>query len=362
MADVSFTLSIEQIKQIKKAFKPVSVKDMSRITLTPNKVSFAIEDEGIFLNIDLSLADGTFNLNGNESFVFFYSKKHLFTTFDTVEKDLYIKVSDSDITFVIDETELNLSLMDIQIYLDITYTETMKTSIAGDLFSSLCSRLSANTSIGGIRPYMTVGKNFIYGTSTTFTSTKKGLEGFYPIEGQSGVSVPREFLKYMCNSTQFGQKVDFIYDEDKNLLIVRNGNVYYGVSIISTAFPDLSGYIDGEFEAYSKFSGKQLQSSLNKLLIPLLTTSDQADSKVFKFHMESSSSKAEISVLDNTNKISTDKWNMVQQKGDIEVYLNIYAFLSSIGAMNEQIEISILDSYIKIEDSLQNLILATSAD
>lgn len=349
-ANLSFSLTEEQMGRIKNTFSPIQFEDKVRFEFHENgQIIVATVDKGVRAWIELSTVE--MNLNGEKYQEFYLDKARINKLADACNGNLNFSVAEGELEVKIGSIDLHITLPMFELALDEEVPEEGKFEhLSSESVADLCERCLSSKGAGPFMlPVMTMGSEWLYGTNQSITVVKGGFMDMK-------VNVVPSFLDYVHNLCFTKEDVKFELDPTGNTLTVSSDNVYYRIGTQLTDFNDMSPLFEETENASVQLNTLETISDLSVLSIPLIGIDDATFT--IKAGGDEDIDGLAISVKDEGNKLSYSNWEVIESKGEFDVTLNINAYLQVVNAMaKENVSFSVRDIAVIVKDEVQTSVL-----
>jgi hypothetical protein len=347
-ANLSFTLTEEQMGKIKSTFSPVQFEDKVRFEFhASGKIIVATVDKGVRAWVEISTVE--MDLKGEQYQEFYLDKARINKLSDACKGSMTFNVADGEVEVKIGSIDLHITLPMYELALDEEEpTVGDKESLSSETVADLCSRCLSSKGAGPFMlPVMTMGSEWLYGTSQSITVVKGGFE-------KLRINVVPSFIDYISNLAFTKEDITFQLDDTNNVLTVSSDNVNYRITTQLTEFNDLSPLMEESEAACLTLNTLPTISDLGVLSIPLIGIDDAT----FTMKVEEGAPGVDISVKDEGNKLSYSHWDVVNQRGSFDTTLNISAYLQVVNSMSkDNVSLSVREIAIILRDEKQTSVI-----
>ncbi len=343
-ANLSFSLTEEQMQKIKSTFSPIQFEDKVRFEFHDSgKVIVSTVDKGVQAWVEISTVE--LDLRGEKYQEFYLDRARINRLSDACSGNLSFNVSGGELEAKIGSIDLHITLPMYELALDGPVPEAGKSeTLSSERVDDLCKRCLSSKGAGPfLLPVMTLGSKWLYGTSQSITMVEGGFK-------ELKINVVPSFIDYINNLTFTKEEVKFELDPTGNTLTVSSGNVYYRTGTQLTDFNDMSPLLNDGEKAGIVLNTLETISDLAILSIPLIGVEDAT----FTVRAEQGNPKLAISVKDEGNKLSFSNWEYVSCTGEFDVTLNINSYLQVANAMSKEgVRMSVREAAVILNDGVQ---------
>ena len=353
-ANLSFSLTKEQLQKIKSTFKPTSNEDNILFEFEASgKVTCSLNDKGITAWCKFSITE--LNLNGENYQSFYLDKSRVNKLTDVCQGQISFIVSNGQMQAKVGTTDLHISLPMYDAAVDISFDETSASETkTSDEVAILASRLAASKATGAFTlPVMSLKDKWYYGNTQSVTIAENGFntEGFE-------LNVAPNFFDFIANIPFTKEDVKFSRDETNSSAVISSDNVFYKIALQSVEFDDVTPILDEENLARIIIDTPDTLSKLQILSIPLI---GQDNSTFTLDHNEEKENQLTITVRDEANRISSDNITFKEGTGIPEftkTTLSIQAYSNAVNAMQPlDLQVEFKESAVVFTDSAQKTII-----
>ena len=353
-ANLSFSLTKEQLQKIKSTFKPTSNEDNILFEFEASgKVTCSLNDKGITAWCKFSITE--LNLNGENYQSFYLDKSRVNKLTDVCQGQISFIVSNGQMQAKVGTTDLHISLPMYDAAVDISFDETSASETkTSDEVAILASRLAASKATGAFTlPVMSLKDKWYYGNTQSVTIAENGFntEGFE-------LNVAPNFFDFIANIPFTKEDVKFSRDETNSSAVISSDNVFYKIALQSVEFDDVTPILDEENLARIIIDTPDTLSKLQILSIPLI---GQDNSTFTLDRNEDKDNQLTITVRDEANHISSDNITFKEGTGIPEftkTTLSIQAYSNAVNAMQPlDLQVEFKESAVVFTDSAQKTII-----
>ena len=353
-ANLSFSLTKEQLQKIKSTFKPTSNEDNILFEFEASgKVTCSLNDKGINAWCKFSITE--LNLNGENYQSFYLDKSRVNKLTDACQGQISFIVSNGQMQAKVGTTDLHISLPMYDAAVDISFDETSASETkTSDEVAILASRLAASKATGAFTlPVMSLKDKWYYGNTQSVTIAENGFntEGFE-------LNVAPNFFDFIANIPFTKEDVKFSRDETNSSAVISSDNVFYKIALQSVEFDDVTPILDEENLARIIIDTPDTLSKLQILSIPLI---GQDNSTFTLDRNEEKDNQLTITVRDEANRISSDNITFKEGTGIPEftkTTLSIQAYSNAVNAMQPlDLQVEFKESAVVFTDSAQKTII-----
>ena len=353
-ANLSFSLTKEQLQKIKSTFKPTSNEDNILFEFEASgQVTCSLNDKGITAWCKFSITE--LNLNGENYQSFYLDKSRVNKLTDVCQGQISFIVSNGQMQAKVGTTDLHISLPMYDAAVDISFDETSASETkTSDEVAILASRLSASKATGAFTlPVMSLKDKWYYGNTQSVTIAENGFntEGFE-------LNVAPNFFDFIANIPFTKEDVKFSRDETNSSAVISSDNVFYKIALQSVEFDDVTPILDEENLARIIIDTPDTLSKLQILSIPLI---GQDNSTFTLDRNEEKENQLTITVRDEANRISSDNITFKEGTGIpdfTKTTLSIQAYSNAVNAMQPlDLQVEFKESAVVFTDSAQKTII-----
>lgn len=353
-ANLSFSLTKEQLQKIKSTFKPTSNEDNILFEFEASgQVTCSLNDKGITAWCKFSITE--LNLNGENYQSFYLDKSRVNKLTDVCQGQISFIVSNGQMQAKVGTTDLHISLPMYDAAVDISFDETSASETrTSDEVAILASCLAASKATGAFTlPVMSLKDKWYYGNTQSVTIAENGFntEGFE-------LNVAPNFFDFIANIPFTKEDVKFSRDETNSSAVISSDNVFYKIALQSVEFDDVTPILDEENLARIIIDTPDTLSKLQILSIPLI---GQDNSTFTLDRNEEKENQLTITVRDEANRISSDNITFKEGTGIPEftkTTLSIQAYSNAVNAMQPlDLQVEFKESAVVFTDSAQKTII-----
>lgn len=353
-ANLSFSLTKEQLQKIKSTFKPTSNEDNILFEFEASgQVTCSLNDKGITVWCKFSITE--LNLNGENYQSFYLDKSRVNKLTDVCQGQISFIVSNGQMQAKVGTTDLHISLPMYDAAVDISFDETSASETkTSDEVAILASRLVASKATGAFTlPVMSLKDKWYYGNTQSVTIAENGFntEGFE-------LNVAPNFFDFIANIPFTKEDVKFSRDETNSSAVISSDNVFYKIALQSVEFDDVTPILDEENLARIIIDTPDTLSKLQILSIPLI---GQDNSTFTLDRNEEKENQLTITVRDEANRISSDNITFKEGTGIpdfTKTTLSIQAYSNAVNAMQPlDLQVEFKESAVVFTDSAQKTII-----
>lgn len=353
-ANLSFSLTKEQLQKIKSTFKPTSNEDNILFEFEASgQVTCSLNDKRITAWCKFSITE--LNLNGENYQSFYLDKSRVNKLTDVCQGQISFIVSNGQMQAKVGTTDLHISLPMYDAAVDISFDETSASETkTSDEVAILASRLAASKATGAFTlPVMSLKDKWYYGNTQSVTIAENGFntEGFE-------LNVAPNFFDFIANIPFTKEDVKFSRDETNSSAVISSDNVFYKIALQSVEFDDVTPILDEENLARIIIDTPDTLSKLQILSIPLI---GQDNSTFTLDRNEEKDNQLTITVRDEANRISSDNITFKEGTGIPEftkTTLSIQAYSNAVNAMQPlDLQVEFKESAVVFTDSAQKTII-----
>ena len=353
-ANLSFSLTKEQLQKIRSTFKPTSNEDNILFEFEASgQVTCSLNDKGITAWCKFSITE--LNLNGENYQSFYLDKSRVNKLTDVCQGQISFVVSNGQMQAKVGTTDLHISLPMYDAAVDISFDETSASETkTSDEVAILASRLAASKATGAFTlPVMSLKDKWYYGNTQSVTIAENGFntEGFE-------LNVAPNFFDFIANIPFTKEDVKFSRDETNSSAVISSDNVFYKIALQMVEFDDVTPILDEENLARIIIDTPDTLSKLQILSIPLI---GQDNSTFTLDHNEDKDNQLTITVRDEANRISSDNITFKEGTGIpdfTKTTLSIQAYSNAVNAMQPlDLQVEFKESAVVFTDSAQKTII-----
>jgi len=349
-ANLTFSLTKDNLEKIKNTFKPTSSEDNLFFEFqSSGRITVSMNDNGVTVWTHISTTE--MDLNGEDYQSFYLDKGRVSKLTEVCSGQITFSVAEGQMEAKIGTTDLHISLPMYEASIDIDFNENTSESKASEDVSILCQRCMASKGSGSFMlAVMSLKDKWYYGNTQSVSIVENGFSNLE-------LNIAPLFLDYISNLTFTKDEIKFIVDEDTNQVIVTSDNVFYKTNLQPVEFDDVEGLFEEEVTCSITLDTPETVAKLGILSIPLMGQ----DNAIFTIDADEDgdSNVLGISVKDESNRISTDKWNIKESKGDLDsTSLGINSYIQTVKAISqEDVYVEFRESSVIISDQGQKTIL-----
>lgn len=340
---VSFSMTVETIKEVVEAFKPAIKEKFLRFTVDGDNLEIALDDIG---NV-ITYVKG-FDITTKGEMEPFYINidvlKSLVATGIENDQDVtFTADANGGLVIVVGGTQLNMGLPSQYVEINTEIEDGEEEVILSDKVKALCDRLKVVKSSGATSaPVMKVGKTIEMGSNVSYSIIKEG----HALEKLEFLTIP-EFFTYFSNIYKFGGEVTIILGEKTVTLV--NGAVAYKIRLIENIpAQDVSKVIKG-LDTHTTVNKIYLRTDLNKLSIPI----SNMDSEKRNVKLNIKDNTLTLAVKDLSNRESFSDIALAKAEGDSEIFVKLDTLKNCIEPLEDDFDISWSKAAMSISDETQ---------
>lgn len=349
-ANLDFTLTKDQLSKIKNTFKPLQFEENICLEFhSDGYIQASSVDNGVTLWTEISTVE--MDLKGEQYSMFYIDLKRINKLSDVCDSQIAFSVCDGELKSKIGSTDIKISLPLYELTTNLSFEEEEKEVKTSEDVASLASRLAAAKGSGSfLLSSLSMSDLWIYGTSENVSIVKGGFDKMI-------ARVTPDFLSYLANISFTNEDIQFVKGKDSDgtpVLTLVSDNVYYKVSLMDVEPEDIQTLMDETTLGDFSFDSLDPIRNLAILAIPLLGQENAA----FKMKGTAGGEYIEITVTDESGRMSSDKWACTPIGGDFEADLNISSFLNTLNAISKEgVSLLAKDTCLLLSDEISTNLL-----
>lgn len=346
--NLKFTLTKDQLDKIKDTFKPLQFENNIQFELfSSGRVLVSSKDKAVDVWVELSTLD--LDLHGEEYQSFYIDRNRINKFADVCSGSIEFLVKDGEMEVKIGTTDLHITLPIYELAIDVDYDVSESETLLSEVSENLCSRCFASKSTGPFSlATASLRDQWLYGSTESVSIVEGGFKSGLVLD------VSSDFLNYIANLSFTKEEVKFIKDEERMAVVVTSNNVFYKTNLKPVPIEDVSPLLDEPSSATMTMETEESIMKLALLSIPLVGV----DNAQFFIEHKDGEESLNISVRDESNKVSYDTWKVLKQSGEFSISLGINSYLSAVNAMEKtNLEVSVKETAVFLKDTGQTTIL-----